>query len=142
MQFGFDQDVPPLDMNLGLGSYDMPIRGRSDSFDRKNDLDDDLVIDCNDNVEEDSLTIARLLIRSRKINNFENARDAGDELVLNTVTSNLMAFEICPDATKKLTCTSEQVESSVPVMPTSNSSAEKVSGPKEDAIVTRSFEFT
>ncbi|KAK1369294.1 Aminotransferase-like, plant mobile domain-containing protein [Heracleum sosnowskyi] len=226
MQFGFDQDIPPLVMKLGLGSYDRPIRGvklyipprlfesdvssryvawwrgvmavnekmvtnsnhdkellpynaeslatpgflsgcveerpenglttaqlmtrsgKSDSLERRNDLDNDPVMDSNDNVEEDSLTIAQLLNRSRKINNFENARFVGDELVLNTITSKFMALAICPETTKKLTCTSEPVEPSVPIMPTSNlceeskSSPEKRSGPIEDAVVTRSFEMT
>ncbi|KAK1369288.1 hypothetical protein POM88_035380 [Heracleum sosnowskyi] len=67
-----------------LETVELMIRwGRSDSFDRKNDHDDNPVIYRTDNVEENSFTNAQLLNRSRKINNFENERDVTDELVLN-----------------------------------------------------------
>ncbi|KAF1001434.1 hypothetical protein AG4045_021195 [Apium graveolens] len=110
---------------------------RSDSFGIRNDLDDNSLIDSNDNVEEDSLTIAQLLNRSRKIDNFENETDVGDEQVTNTVTSKLMASAMCIEATKKISYTRKAVEPNVLIMPSklceeSKSSAEK-RGPKEDA---------
>ncbi|XP_074364443.1 uncharacterized protein LOC141705340 [Apium graveolens] len=118
---------------------------RSDSFGIRNDLDDNSLIDSNDNVEEDSLTIAQLLNRSRKIDNFENETDVGDEQVTNTVTSKLMASAMCIEATKKISYTRKAVEPNVLIMPSklceeSKSSAEK-RGPKEDAVATRGLKL-
>ncbi|KAL1833864.1 hypothetical protein ACET3Z_003515 [Daucus carota] len=198
-QFGLDQDIPLLDRNIALGSYDRPIRGvrvyipprdfesdvtarynswwkgllavnenyvdnsnheqqllallpcghqsnaesfeapgslsgcvmqsleagpstaqlnsqlgKPDGYDKRNGLGNDSALSSDDDVDEDSLTITQLLSRTRKRENFENARDVGDEHVLNTGTSNLMALAICPDTTNGLTCTSEPLEMSVP----------------------------
>ncbi|XP_017253352.2 protein MAIN-LIKE 2-like [Daucus carota subsp. sativus] len=199
-QFGLDQDIPLLDRNIALGSYDRPIRGvrvyipprdfesdvtarynswwkgllavnenyvdnsnheqqllallpcghqsnaesfaapgslsgcvmqsleagpstaqlnsqlgKPDGYDKSwNGLGNDPALSSDDDVDEDSLTIAQYLNRSRKRDVFENARDVGNEHVLNTGTSNLMALAICPDTTNGLTCTSEPLEMSVP----------------------------
>lgn len=129
-----------------INAQPMILSGRSASFDKRNDLDDDSVIDSNDDAEEDSLTIAQLLNGSIKINSFENKRDVGDEQVTNTVTSKMMASAICTEATKKSNCTSEPVEPNELIMPPklceeSKSSAEIQSGPKEDAVLTRGLKF-